>query len=468
MNKLKLLISAGLIIYTLFYLIQSSTIITYPYQVSYPEGLILNQIKLLLEGKPIYKSINDYPLIVTNYPPVYLLLCAGFVKLFGLSFIWGRLITFLATIFVVFMIYKILHQKTQKEIAIISALLFISSSYIYKDTPFMRVDMLGLLCSLLGFYIFLRVDLKNSTLYSIPFFILSLYTKQTFISAPIAIAISLLFRLRKRALIFILLMIISYLFIFFIINQSTHGEFFRHNILYNFNIFDLKQAFKFYIRFLQNHAILFFFSVLFILDTFRKKEFSFWSVYFIIAAINGFSVGKVGANTNYFFELIALNCILAGLSIERLKNYIDEKKYPLFINGALLTQLILFLHMPFYSEPAITKTDWRNFAQLSQVILNTDGKIISEDAGIIVVNKKQVLFQPFELTQLANQKLWNQDKFVNDIKNRRFSLLVFSFNVNCSFDKERLTSEMADAIKENYYIERIIGDYFLYKPLSTP
>lgn len=466
MDRLKSFVFAGLIIYVVFYLIQSLIIITYPYQVSYPEGLILNQVKLLLEGRQIYKDINDYPLIVTNYPPVYLLFCAGLVKFFGVSFAWGRLITFLAALFVVFLIYKILLPKTKKEIAIVSALLFISSSYIYKDTPFMRVDMLGLLFSLLGFYIFLHLEQRNTTLCSIPFFLLSLYTKQTFIAAPITISIWLFFTQRKRSISFIFSMIISYLLIFILINHLTHGEFFRHNILYNLNIFELKQALKYYVRFLQNHAILFLFSIVFIFDTLRNKEFSIWSVYFIISAITGISVGKIGANTNYFFELIALSCILTGLSIGRLKNCIDEKKYFLFINSALVIQLILFLHMPFYSEPAITRSDRQNAAELSRVVLNTDGSVISEDGGIIVLNKKQVLFQPFEFTQLANQKLWNQDKFVNDIKNKRFSLLVFSFNIDCFFDKERLTPEMVDAIKENYHIERIIGDYFLYKPIS--
>ncbi len=468
MNKLKLIVWVGLVVYALVYIIQSAIIITYPYQVSYPEGLILNQVKLLLAGDPIYKSIDDYPFIVTNYPPVYLFCCAGLVKIFGLSFAWGRLITFLVTIFVVFLIYKFLKPKIQKEIALISALLFISSSYIYKDTPFMRVDMLGLFFCLLGFYIFLNIDIKNNTFYSVFLFLLSLYTKQTFISAPIAIAIWLFFNQRKRSIIFIFSMIIPYLIIFLLINYLTKGEFFRHNILYNLNIFDLKQAFKYYIRFLQTHSILLLFSLLFFLDTARNKEFFIWRLYFIFSAIIGISVGKIGANTNYFFELIALSCIITGFSIERLKNYIDSKKYLLITNSALITQLVLFAHMPFYSEPAITKSDWQNGAQLSRVVLNTLDKIISEDAGVLVLNKKQVLFQPFELTQLAYQKLWDQDKFLNDIRSKRFSLILLSFNVNYFSDKERLTSKMAEAIKENYYIETLIGNYFLYRPISHP
>ncbi|MCX7995022.1 MAG: glycosyltransferase family 39 protein [candidate division WOR-3 bacterium] len=465
MNKLRLLVFAGLIVYAAFFLIQSCLIITYPYQVSYPEGLILNQAALLSRGENIYKSINDYPFIVVNYPPVYLLLNAGLFKLFKVSFAPGRLITFLATISVCILIYKILLKKTKKEVAVISALLFISSSYIFKDNPFMRVDMLGLLFTLLGVRIFLDIEHRYNIIYAIGFFILALYTKPTFVSAPLAVAIYLLATNHKKAMVFILTMAIVYSLTFFIINNLTSGEFFRHNVLYNLNIFDIKQAAKYYSRFLQTHALLFFFSLVYIFDGVQNRESIIWITYFIVSAVITISVGKIGAGSNYFFELIALNCILTGLSIERFKDYIDAKKYTLFINGVLLAQLVLFIHAPFLNEPAIIQTRRQDFQKLAQIISNTDGDIISEDAGMLVLNKKEVLFQPFEFTQLAHQKIWNQKKFVDDLASCRFSLLILSFDVHCFYDRERLTPEMVEAIKKSYYIVDKIGDYYLYHPI---
>lgn len=466
MRLIKILVSVVLAAYIIFYLVQSFTVITYPGQLSYPEGIILNQAKLLSEEKLIYKNINDYPFILANYPPVYLFFCAVLVKLFGISFFWGRLVTFLAAILVSLLIYKILRHKTSKEIAIISAVLFISSSYIYKDTPFMRVDMLGLFFSLFGFYIFVEKDQKTNSFYSIPFFIISLYTKQTFVGAPIAIALWLFFNQRKRALVFILFMLLAYAIIFFFINHLTKGEFYRHNVVYNLNIFNPEQGAKYYVRFLQTHSILFLFSLLFIFDSIRDKDFSVFSIYFIVSAIVALSVGKVGANTNYFFEMITLMCVLSGFFLYRIKKHIDEKKHNLFKNIAIFTQLLLFLHIPFITEPAITKSDRLNFERLSQIFSNTTGEIISEDSGILVLNKKEVLFQFFEFTQISNQKLWNQKPFLEDIKNKRFSMIVLSFDIDCFVDKERLTPEMVEAIKKNYRISDKIGEYFIYIPVS--
>lgn len=464
MSLIKKLTTVSLIIYSFFYLIQALTVIVYPYQVSYPEGFILNQAKLICEGKNIYKNIDHYPFIIANYPPIYLLICAGFIKLFGISFFGGRLVTFLATILIVFLIYKILFKKTTRNTAIFCALLFIASSYTFKDTPLMRVDMTGLFLSLFGLYLVIDTQKDLKLCYSIPFFLAALYTKPTFFTAPFALAIHLLLSERKKAIIFIFSMVISYLLLFFILNHFTAGEFYRHTILYNLNIFELKQAAKYYIHFLQTHAILFLFSLIFLFSPSASRECFFWKLYFIISTIVAVTVGKVGANTNYFCELIALTCILTGLAIEKLKNDMDDKKYQLFIYSAAMAQLILFLHLPFFSEPIITKTDWHDNHILSQKIQNTGGPILSEDAGILVLNQREVLFQPFEFTQLARQNIWNEEKFILDIVNRRFSLIILSFDLACFYDPERLTPTMAEAISANYYITDKIGEYFLYRP----
>ncbi|MGQ9465509.1 MAG: glycosyltransferase family 39 protein [bacterium] len=451
-------------IYCLFYLIQSLIIIKFPYQISYPEGFILYQSYLISKGVSIYKTINEYPYLVVNYPPIYQFLCAFFVKLFGVSFVFGRLITFVASIIITWIIYKILKEKTGREIAAISALLFVSSSYIYKNSPFFRVDMLGLCFSLLGIYLFLR---KGKLLITAIFFVAALYTKPTFISAPLAVALYLLFTENKKGVAFIMYLIPLYAVIFFLINYFTQGEFYRHNFLYNMNIFIFKQLAKYYIWFLQSHSILILFSLIFLFSSVAEKKYSLYVIYFIISTVVALSVGKIGANMNYFFETIAVSCILTGLAINRLREIIrDEKTSTLLVNAALLIQLLLFIHIPFVTKPAITRSDLKNSKLLSEVVCSTDGKIISEDAGLLILNNKPVLFMPFEFTQLANQKLWDQTRFLNDIKHKDFSLIILSFDLHCKVDEERLTPAMVKAIKENYYINQTIGEYFLYYPLA--
>jgi len=109
----------------------------------------------------------------------------------------------------------------------------------------------------------------------------------------------------------------------------------------------------------------------------------------------------------------------------------------------------------------------KNSRRLSEIVAHTDGSILSEDGSLLIKNSKPILFQFFEFTQLANQKIWNQTEFVRDIKNRQFALIILSFDVNCFVDEERLTPEMAEAIRGNYYVVDKIGDYYLYKPIIS-
>uniref|UniRef100_A0A7C4THN1 Glycosyltransferase RgtA/B/C/D-like domain-containing protein n=1 Tax=candidate division WOR-3 bacterium TaxID=2052148 RepID=A0A7C4THN1_UNCW3 len=464
MTRIRKIIIFWLAVYSLFYLIESFIVITYPYEVSYTEGFILNQAYLISKGESIYKRIDEYPYLVANYPPLYPLLCAIFVKLFGISFIPGRLITFLSSIFVVGIIYKILKKETAKDIAIISALFFISSSYIFKSTPLFRIDMLGLFFSLLGLYIFIQT---NRIFLPILCFLAALYTKPTFVSAPLALAIFLLLTEKKKGFIFIFLMSLSYATIFLLINHLTSGGFYKHTFLYNLNIFIFKQAIKQYILTLQNHTILILFSLFYLFYTFTEKKISILTIYFIISCIIAVSVGKIGSNLSYFYEMIALSCILTGLSLEKFKNGVNEKIYNYLSNAAILLQLIIFLHMPYLTEPSATRLSLKNSRRLSEIVAHTDGSILSEDGSLLIKNSKPILFQFFEFTQLANQKIWNQTEFVRDIKNRQFALIILSFDVNCFVDEERLTPEMAEAIRGNYYVVDKIGDYYLYKPIIS-
>ncbi|MEO0205636.1 MAG: glycosyltransferase family 39 protein [candidate division WOR-3 bacterium] len=461
MKTLKKLIYICLIVYAIFYVVEAIIIISYPYQISYPEGFILNQAHLISKGKSIYQTINEFPYIVANYPPLYCYLCAIFVKLFGISFFSGRLITFFSVLGIAFLIYKIILEYVERDNAIIGSLLFISSSYIFKNSPFMRVDMLGLFFCFMGTYLFIS---QKKLILPVIFFTAALYTKQTFFAAPLAVALSLLQSDRKRAAHFIIgICLVTGLF-FLLINQLTNGEFFLHNFVYNLNIFLFKQAIKHYVWALQNHAILILLSIIYIFYSVAEKKYSVLLIYFTLSCIIAISVGKIGANMNYFFEMIALSCVLTGLSLGKLQKEMNEKVYNYFSTSAILVQLILFLHMPYLTEPSATKLRGEDVRRVCNIISNTEGNIISEDAGLLVLSNKSVLFQPFELTQLANQKIWSQGVFIHNIELKLFSLIVLSFDINCQVDEERLTPEMVQAIKENYYIKEKIGAYYLYYP----
>lgn len=458
----------GLFIYALFYGIVSFTVITYPYQLSYGEGFILNQVALITRGESIYQDITTSPFIVSNYPPVYPYLCALFVKLGGVSFGIGRLISALATLLCGIIIYGIIKNAYKVEtpgvtqIAFMSLLFFLASPHICNYFPLFRVDALALLLSLFGLYCVFVFRDRGCVYISIPFFILALYTKQNFIAAPAAAFIYLIFKNVKRGVGFAIIFGTVYGSIFLLLNVLTRGQFYLHTIVYNANPFDIISVFKFYISALQVHALLCAFAVASIVRGVLKRDVSLFVLYCILAAGTALAVGKVGSNLNYFGEMIAASCILLGMLVT--ESTLIQKKHSILIGAGLILQLILFAHIPFVTGYTPTQADLKDAREVSSIISTTPDPILSENSGLLVINKRTVVFQPFICTQLTNQGLWDQEPFVRGIRERKFPLIILTFDVDCNVDRERLTDEMVAAIQENYYIEHRIGEYYLYNP----
>jgi len=459
----------GLIIYALFYIFECFILIKYPYQISYGEGFILNQAALVSKGESIYQDITHYPFIVSNYPPVYPYLCALFVKLFAVSFSIGRLISTLATILSGVLIYIILKERSQLQKkwytrpAIVSSLFLFASPYIFNYFPLFRADALALIFSLTGLYFVFKFETRKLSYLSIPFFILALYTKQNFVAAPIASIIYLFVKDTKKGLTYFIILSLIYISIFLLLNNITRGQFYLHTFVCNANIFSIISAIKLYIKTLQVHAILFGLSFVYVLHIILKRKLSLFALYFVITACVAFSVGKIGSNLNYFGEMIASSCILLGMFLDTPELNVKQNNNILVITG-LLFQLVLFAHIPYLTLHTPTKIDLKNARETSKIIQDTQGPIISEDSGLLVLNRTPVVFQSFIFTQLANQGLWDQTKFVQDIHRGKFSLIILTFNLNYEFDRERLTNEMATAIKEHYYLQSTVGKYYLYRP----
>jgi hypothetical protein len=457
-------------VYAIFFLIEAGMISAYPYQVSYGEGFLLNQAVMLSNGEPIYHNITTYPFIVGNYPPVYLYLCAFGINVFGIVFSIGRIISLVSTVASGIFIFLIIRETCRLrgtwslQHTLIGSLFIFASPYIADYFPLFRVDALALALSLAGLYIVTRFENTKVLYLSIPFFVGALFTKQSYVAAPIAAILYLLFTTTKKGIGYAGILVIVYGGSFMLINSITRGQFFLHTVTYNANIWSIVRTIKMYVRALQIHAPLFFIAAVYTTYGITKKRVSLIMLYFIIAALGALTVGKIGSNVNYFGEVIAASCILLGMFLNNPECLTVQSKK--IITAVLVLQLILFAHLPGVTGFTVTTADFKNAQHVSEIITRTPGPILSEDAGLLVLNKKPVLVQPFIMTQLAEQGLWDQTPVVSDIESQHFSLIILTFDLKCRVDEERLTKEIREAIKTHYTLQKAIGDYYLYQPIQ--
>ena len=141
----------------------------------------------------------------------------------------------------------------------------------------------------------------------------------------------------------------------------------------------------------------------------------------------------------------------------------------LAVIAALLIQLLLFLpsYWSYVAEPWPTELDTASAEKVSSYVATTAGDILSEDAGFAVLNKREVAIEPGHLSHLSRRGMWDQKGFLEDLANKRFSLVVLGFDVSGDVVfpyNLRYTDEMREGIRENYHLVEIVGDWYVYKP----
>jgi len=465
----------GLIIYFLFYIFNAYQSIIYPYQIGFGEGYVLNHADMLSKGHSLYNhNISTYPFLTAIYGPICPLICAGLIKIFGVSFAPGRFLGMSEAILIGALIYKIIQEETKNNYnAVISSLFFFASPYVYcQSRLYGEIVTLGMLFSLIGIYLVLKYEKTTKIYLSIPLFLLAVYTRQTFIAAAFASFIYLFTKKQKSAVKYVLLYMLSGLFIFLLANHVTDGQFYRHMIQYNIHQFNIFFMVIGYVRAILLHSILFGFAAAYALYVLSKKQLSLFVIYFLISAGVAVTIGKAGSGgSSYMFELITVSYILFGMFFNEIKPQINEKDsiMSVLIAVMLILQLILFAHAPFVADSPFeasktpTHADVLNSQKVSLYIKNASGPVLSEDAGFALLNDKEVLLEPFVFTQLYKQGMWDQKKLVGDIHDRKFSLILLKFDLNEN-DSERFTKEMLNEMRKNYYFVDKIGDNYIYKP----
>ncbi len=469
------LVLLGLLIYFIFFLIHVSICLVFPNDLDNEEGFILNQVHQLRTGHTIYPTLVDYPYTVGNYPPIFQLICVPFNWVFGDTHFIGRFISILSTLFLGGLVFLIVKQCSDDWLsAAISGLFPFSVHYVYLWAPYDRVDMLALFLTVLGLYL-LSSNPQKITL-PIVLFLLALFTKQTMIAAPAAALVYLWEKDKKTAGTFLTFMVISFFALFFAINLLTKGQFYKHLVVYNVNPFHWRDVWNFFFNLFRFYWVFLGFILLALFIAVTDSGKRLFLFYFLFAVLVSLSCGKEGSAVNYLIELIVAGSILMGMALAVLNRYILYAR--IFIPIILLIQLYCIIHIVYmpsywYGTPQYRTTpSLRNFdlvESVERMVRETPGDVLSDDASLLVRTGKPVLFQPFIMSTLARQGEWNPSKFINDIHQKRFSLLVLYFPLRPENPDmyERYTPEMINALMENYEVMDYRHPYWIHRPKTA-
>lgn len=169
----------GAVLYIATYCVLAVIRMPYPYELEWIEGAVVDSCTRLVEGQPIYvkPSLEFVPLL---YNPLYLHISAGMMRLLGTSPLAPRLLSFIASLGCMAVIFSLVRRETKDARIGITAAGFYAATFevagAWFDTA--KTDSLFVLFILTGLYCARRWSGARGAILTGISLILAYFTKQ--------------------------------------------------------------------------------------------------------------------------------------------------------------------------------------------------------------------------------------------------------------------------------------------------
>jgi hypothetical protein len=416
---------------------------TTPEPINYGEGPILQQILSLLSGSTVYQnSWHDLPWRVANYPLGYHLVTAPLLAITGPSFIPLRVVSFLALVGCAFLLYSISRALGGSQgRSLFASLVFASSCPVLLWGVFGRVDMVALLfslaalrCAIGKFYAEVQGrDVGAAILLGL----LATFTRQTALALTLigCAGILVLRGSPKSAVTFSTIFLGSLLTLFAAADSWTAGGVFLNLIVANANPLEWRRIVTLVelLMFQSPVHVILAFSAVALLG--GAKPLHRVAPLLILASLpSALAFAKVGASSNYALELVASSSLVVVL-LERLNLRTRAASILLIATLAAFPALYLARSPDFTMIFKVPDLDLRRKQEL---MCATKGLVLNVSSfGLELLCGKPLIYQPFEIQQLIEHKLWRPSQMIRAIRARRFELIL----VEDSREQIRLIAE---------------------------
>ncbi|MBI1278534.1 MAG: phospholipid carrier-dependent glycosyltransferase [Anaerolineaceae bacterium] len=326
-HRLLMTVALGLLLfYFAVYMVYALNLIQFPFDYDQGEGFELVDTIMFSKGQWPYQNTEVFPFYSSNYPPLFHVIAAPLVPLFGTSYAYGRLLSFLGTLVTASAIgYAVYREGRNGWVAVLSGLAFLASNTIYHIGPLFRQHATMVMFETLAIVILAHVNENTNTrrrrlqlALGLGLILAAGYTKQLAAITAIAVGLFLFIRQPRRAVVWGFLAGIVGAAIFVGMNAATNGEWWRQAILANVNELKIIQTIALFKQWFGLHGFLIIPAVLLVVYEVYWDRLSLYALWFVVAAaINGAASGTWGGGDSYFSTAIAATCILSGIFAAR-------------------------------------------------------------------------------------------------------------------------------------------------------
>lgn len=452
--------------------------VAFPYQLNYGEGPLLDQTLRLAAGANIYHT--DFmlpPYTVANYPPLFMLVQVPFVTWFGPSFTYGRVISLLSSVGVALLISLTVHTLTRDRLAaLVSGLLWFALPYPLVWSPLNRIDTFALLWSWLALFVVVRWGQHRWGLaLGVAALVAAACTRQTYLlAAPLALVAWLFFAQGRR----LAALNVAFgtgtvvLLLFDGLLLATGGGLLVHLILANTNAI-LTETIVLYADEIARHMpvllLLAGVGLLSGLTRPTRRATAWWltAPYLLGGLAVALTIGKIGSDVNYLYELSAGLCLTGGVALAAARR-LPLLRIIMLLALAWQVTTLQRLSEDRYYDTLISRMTPDRVAEVEALrdLLTDNQRVLTDEfTGLLPLAGQPLLFQPFELTQMAHDGIWDERPFLQTIAQGAYDLiLIYQPARYPQIYQERWTPAMWRQINESYRPSARIGETTVFVP----
>lgn len=448
--------------------------IPFPFQLDPTEGIVLSECVMVGQRVNIYAPFGPERFISAPYPPAYYIVTAVLMRLTGVNFVAGRLVSFLATLATAAAIVWALwpHRGHPDEVgqavrapraataapfqraaALLAGLLWLGTSPTLVWAARLKPDLLAVAGSLAGVVWARRYWGQRRLLWAVLPLAVAVWSKQSALAGVVAVALGLLWpdsggpahRLGRTLRFGLLYGAVAGLPLLVADLLIDHGLW-EHLVTFHVLPWSAGRFLGHLWDIVSAHPVLFAAGLgLMAVEIARRRRPSLLSLYFILAVLFSFSGGTFGGFHNHYLEALAAACLLTGAILQRL---------PAGRRRQVALALILLQVMAFWWVPGWLHYEYHSpiFEQagrldrLTQYVRDHGGPnrlFFSDNVGLLVTSHQEVRFNdPLIMAQAAVQGLWDERVFIQTIEEGRFVAILWRDDIG---DLEQRSNDLSPA-----------------------
>ena len=421
-----------------------------PHPFSYVEGFNVNDADRLARGEALYGDPSGPPFVVSVYTPLYTSLVALLIALGLPGLLAARLVSLLSATLLAGVI-GISERRWAGAVAPIAAFLFLLAPLQRSWLLVARPDYTAALFSALGILVAARGAAGPGLLWAAPLLVAAILTKQSYVAAALTVTIFLIARSPRRGLAFAATLAVLLGGAAAAMSWYSDGWFLFHTVTANRNPFSWANAWTLAGSFLASHAseLLLISPALAALAAARRL--SIFGLYAVIATAVSLSSGKLGSDSNYFIEPLAAVALLAANEFPL--PWLRDRGRPGRVACAALGAAAVVLGAVRFVDVRQThqalSAEATVFDRMCRDLATRPGPAVSDDAVLLRCAGKEVIFQPFVMTQLAEAGRWDQRPFLETLADGRIPTVIAQTRPEWLF-RSRYTEEMRGILRTRY------------------